>query len=198
MIASCRMIVVAGFVAIVSLIAGTQVSWGQAEKEQGLPNFGRVTDNLYRGGQPTSDGFNALHTMGVGIVVDFREKPTDMTTEKREVESLGMKSIDIPWSANHEPSSDQIVQFLDLVRENPDTKIYVHCRRGADRTGAMIAAYRIAVEHKSAADAVSEMHQYHYDWLFRSQLKRYIESLPALLESDPKFANYRPPPATTK
>jgi tyrosine-protein phosphatase SIW14 len=198
MIISCRMIVVAGFVAIVSLIAGTQVSWGQAEKEQGLPNFGRVTDNLYRGGQPTSDGFNALHTMGVGIVVDFREKPTDMTTEKRQVESLGMKSIDIPWSANHEPSSDQIVQFLDLVRENPDTKIYVHCRRGADRTGAMIAAYRIAVEHKSAADAVSEMHQYHYDWLFRSQLKRYIESLPALLENDPKFANYRPPPATTK
>jgi len=198
MIASCRMIVVAGFLAIVSLIAGTQVSWGQAEKERGLPNFGRVTDNLYRGGQPTSDGFNALHTMGVGIVVDFREKPTDMTTEKRQVESLGMKSIAIPWSANHEPSSDQIVQFLDLVRENPDTKIYVHCRRGADRTGAMIAAYRIAVEHKSAADAVSEMHQYHYDWLFRSQLKRYIESLPALLENDPKFANYRPPPATTK
>jgi len=193
-----RLIVVIGLLAVVSLIAATQVSWCQAEKERGLPNFGRVTDNLYRGGQPTSDGFNALHAMGVGIVVDLRETPTDMVTEKRQVESLGMKSVDIPWSANHEPSSDQIVEFLDLVRANPDTKIYVHCRRGADRTGVMIASYRVAVEHKSVADAVSEMHRYHYDWLFRSQLKRYIESLPGLLQNDPRFANYRPPPSATK
>jgi tyrosine-protein phosphatase SIW14 len=198
MITSCRIIVVIGVLAFVSLISGAQVSWCQAEKEQGLPNFGRVTDNLYRGGQPTSDGFSTLHGMGVGIVVDFREKPADMATEKRQVESLGMKSVDIPWSANHEPSSDQIVEFLDLVRTNPDTKIYVHCRRGADRTGAMIAAYRIAIEHKSVTDAVAEMHRYHYDWLFRSQLKRYIESLPALLQNDPRFANYRPQTPATK
>ena len=188
-----RTIVVIGFLAVLSLIAGTQVSWCQTEKGlRGLPNFGRVTDNLYRGAQPTSDGFKSLHTMGVGIVVDFREKPTEVTTEKREVESLGMKSVDIPWSASQKPSSAQIVEFLDLVRANPNTKIFVHCRRGADRTGAMIAAYRVAVEHKSAAEAVSEMHQYHYDWLFRSQLKRYIESLPGLIQNDPQFANYRP------
>jgi tyrosine-protein phosphatase SIW14 len=196
---SYRMIVVTGFLAVALLIAGTQVSWCQKTKEpRGLPNFGRVTDNLYRGGQPTSDGFNALHAMGVGIVVDLREKPTEVATEKRQVESLGMKSIGIPWSANHEPSSANIVEFLDMVRANPDTKIYVHCRRGADRTGVMIAAYRIAVEHTSVADAVSEMHRYHYDWLFRSQLKRYIASLPGLLQSDPQFANYRPQPSAPK
>jgi tyrosine-protein phosphatase SIW14 len=198
MITSCRIIVVAGVLAFVSLISGAQVSWCQAEKEQGLPNFGRVTDNLYRGGQPTSDGFNALHAMGVGIVVDLREKPTDMATEKHQVESLGMKSVEIPWSANHEPPTDKIVEFLDLVRANPNTKIYVHCRRGADRTGVMVAAFRIAVEHKSVADAVSEMHRYHYDWLFRSQLKRYIQSLPALLQNDPQFANYRPQPSAAR
>jgi tyrosine-protein phosphatase SIW14 len=195
------MIAVTGLLAVVWLIAGTQVSWCQADKDQepkGLPNFGRVTDNLYRGGQPTSDGFNALHAMGVGIVVNLRDDRTEMAIEKREVESLGMKSVEIPWSANHEPSSAQIVEFLDLLRANPDTKIFVHCRRGADRTGVMIAAYRIAVEHKTVAEAVSEMHRYHYDWLFRPQLKRYIESLPALLQTDSEFANYRPQPSTTR
>ena len=139
-----------------------------------------------------------MHAMGVGIVVDLREKPAEVVSEKRQIESLGMKSIGIPWSANHKPSSAQIVEFLDLVRANPDTKIFVHCRRGADRTGVMIAAYRIAVEHKPAAEAVSEMHQYHYDWLFRSQLKRYIDSLPGLIQNDPQFANYRPPPSGAK
>jgi protein tyrosine/serine phosphatase len=194
-----QQIVVAGLLAVVSLIGGTQVSWCQAEKEpRGLHNFGRVADNLYRGGQPTSDGFDSLHTMGVGIVVNFREAGAETTTEKHQVESLGMKSVDIPWSANRDPSSAQVVEFLDLVRANPDTKIYVHCRRGADRTGVMVAAYRIAVEHKSVADAVSEMHHYHYDWLLRSQLKRYIESLPGLLQNDPQFANYRPQPSATR
>jgi len=196
---SRRTIVITSFLAVVSLIARPQISWCQTEKEpRGLPNFGRVAENLYRGGQPTAEGFKSLHAMGVGIVVDLREKPAEVVSEKRQIESLGMKSIGIPWSANHKPSSAQIVEFLDLVRANPDTKIFVHCRRGADRTGVMIAAYRIAVEHKPAAEAVSEMHQYHYDWLFRSQLKRYIDSLPGLIQNDPQFANYRPQPSGAK
>ena len=194
-----RIIVVAGFLTVLSLIAGTQASWCQTEKElRGLPNFGRVTENLYRGRQPTSDGFNTLHAMGVGIVVVLREDGTEIPTEKRQLESLGMKSIEIPWSANHESSSAQIIEFLDLVRANPDTKIFVHCRRGAERTGVMIATYRIAVEHKPVAEAVSEMRRYHYDWLFRSQLKRYVESLPRLLQNDSQFASYRPQPSGTR
>jgi tyrosine-protein phosphatase SIW14 len=190
-----RRIVVAGFLGVIWLIAGTQASWCQSEKElRSLPNFGRVTDKLYRGGQPTSDGFKELHAMDVRIIVNFREDRAETANEKREVESLGMKYVGIPWSANHEPSSAQIVEFLDLVRSNPNTKIFVHCRRGADRTGVMIAAYRIAVEHKSVAQAVTEMRQWHYDWLFRPQLRRYVESLPELLQKDPQLAAYRSQP----
>jgi protein-tyrosine phosphatase len=194
-----RMIVVTVFLAVVFIVAATRVSWCQTEKElQGLPNFGRVTENLYRGAQPTSDGFNALHAMGVGMVVNFRDDRAEMATEKHQVEFLGIKYIEIPWSANHEPSSPQVVEFLDLVHANPDTKIFVHCRRGADRTGVMIAAYRSAVEHEPVAQAVSEMHRYHYDWFFRSQLQRYIQSIPELLQNDPQFANYRPQPSGTR
>lgn len=188
-----RLIVVPAFLAVVSLLTGTQVSHCQTDQQlKGLPNFGRVTENLYRGGQPTSDGFNALHAMGVGMVVNFRENRAE--TEKREVESRGMKYVGIPWSASHQPSNTQVLEFLDLVRANPNTKIFVHCQRGADRTGVMIAAYRIAVEHEPVAGAISEMHRFHYDWLFRPQLKRYIESLPELLQKDPQFADYHPQP----
>jgi len=192
---NCRKFVAGRVFAVVLLIAGTQVSWCQTEKElRGLPNFGRVTESLYRGGQPTSGGFNALHAMDVRIVVNFRDNHAETEKEKHEVESLGMKYIGIPWKASHEPSSAQIVEFLDSVRGNPNTKIFVHCERGADRTGVMIAAYRIAVEHKPVAEAVSEMRQFHYDWLFLPHLKRYVESLPELLQKDPQFASYRPHP----
>jgi len=175
--------------------AGWQVSPAQtASGVHGVPNFGQVTDNLYRGGQPTVTGFESLRGMGVGMVVNLRDERDERADEKREVESLGIQYVGIPWNATHSPSSTQVVQFLDLVRANPNTKIFVHCRRGADRTGVMVASYRIAVEHKPAADAVSEMYRFHYDWLFLPHLKRYVASLPGMLQNDPQFAAYRPQP----
>lgn len=189
-----RKIVVSSFLAILLLVAGAQVAWCQpAERPHGVPNFGRVTNNLYRGGQPSLDGFNTLHAMGVGIVVNFREESGETAAEKRAVESLGIKYVGLPWSAIGKPPNAQVLQFLNLVRSNPNTKIFVHCHRGADRTGVMIAAYRIVVEHEQVTQAVTEMHQFHYDWLFLPQLKRYVEQLPGLLQNDPQFAEYRLP-----
>src|ERR1700747_2859969 len=39
---------------------------------QGVPNFGQVTASLFRGAQPSDDGFGVLAKMGVGIGVDLR------------------------------------------------------------------------------------------------------------------------------
>lgn len=189
-----RKIPVSGFLAILMLLTGAQVALCQpAERPNGVPNFGRVTDKLYRGGQPSLDGFNTLRAMGVGMVVNFREESGETAAEKREVESLGIKYVGIPWSATRRLPTPQVLEFLGLVRANPNIRIFVHCRRGADRTGLMIAAYRISVEHESATQAVTEMHEFHYDWLFLPQLKRYVERFPGLLQNDPQFAEYRLP-----
>jgi tyrosine-protein phosphatase SIW14 len=183
-----RMVSVAGILAVGALASGARCQTGK--DIQGLPNFGRVTDTLYRGGQPSLAGFSALQAMGVGIIVNFRDERMEMATEKRQVESLGIKYIGIPWSAIHEPSTAQVVEFLDLIRANPKAKIFVHCRRGADRSGVMVAAYRIAIEHKTVAEAVSEMHQFHYDWFWLPHLERYVKSLPVLLQKDAPFTAY--------
>jgi tyrosine-protein phosphatase SIW14 len=171
--------------------------WSQSNSQtvtraKGIPNWGQVTDTLYRGGQPVAAGFKSLQQLGVGIVVDFRDEPEEIASERREVEGLGVRYVSIPWSGNRYPSNPQVVEFLDLVRANPQTKIFVHCKRGADRTGVMIAAYRIAVEHKTAADAVAEMHQYHYDHFWLPQLERYVRTLPQTLTGDPLFGSYAP------
>ncbi len=180
-----------------ALFGGAQAQAHSAHSQQSkaaaaLPNFGRVTDTLYRGAQPSQAGFGALQQMGVAIVVNFREEPWETSTEKREVESLGMQYVGIPWKGKHTPSNAQIVQFLDLVRANPQAKIFVHCQRGADRTGTMIAAYRIAVEHEAVPDAVSEMYRFHYDHFWLPQLERYVDSLPHLLQTDKLFSGYAP------
>jgi tyrosine-protein phosphatase SIW14 len=168
-----------------------QVSWaGTAKPVAGLQNFGQVSDTLFRGAQPSPLGFTALKQMGVAIVVNFRNESDEISAEQREVESLGIKYVTIPWSGSSEPSNAQVVQFLDLVRTNPQAKIFVHCQRGADRTGVMVAAYRLAVQRLTVADAVAEMHKFHYDHLFLPQLERYVKSLPDLLRSNPQFSAY--------
>jgi protein-tyrosine phosphatase len=76
------------------------------------------------------------------------------------------------------------------VRDNPQAKIFVHCQRGADRTGTMVAAYRIVVEHESTGDAIGEMLRYHYAHFWLPQLERYVASIPQLLQTDKSFSAY--------
>jgi protein tyrosine/serine phosphatase len=189
---------VARIFAVVVLLAATQSAWSQAKssfqepiRADGVSNFGRVSDQLYRGAQPSSVGFNTLHNMGVSIIVNFRDE-VDPAGEKREVESLGMKYVGIPWSAFSNPSDAQVVQFLDLVRANPQAKIFVHCQRGADRTGTMIAAYRVVIEHQTPQDAVSEMYKYRYAHFFLPHLQHYITSLPNTLQTNAAYSAYAP------
>ncbi len=168
-------------------------SWSREnQNSNGIENFSQVSQTLFRGAQPSAAGFTKLRDMGVAVIVNFRDEADETANEKKQVESLGMKYVGIPWSGRQYPSSAQIIQFLDLVRTNPQTKIFVHCARGADRTGTMIAAYRIALEHQTVANAVSEMHQFHYDHFWLPQLERYINSLPHLLQTDTLFSAYAP------
>ena len=174
-----------------SLVVSTGVLRSQASQRLGgLSNFGYVTDTLYRGAQPSPAGFETLRRIGVSIVVNFREEAGETVREKHEVEALGMRYVGIPWSGRHTPTDSQVIEFLDLVRSNPHVKIFVHCERGADRTGTMIAAYRIAVEHKSVVDAVSEMHQFHYAHFWLPWLEKYVSNFPSLLQTDARFAAY--------
>src|SRR5437016_189280 len=90
---------VASIFAAAILFSGVLPSWAQSNQSpNGVGNFGRVTDTLYRGAQPSNSGFTALHQMGVSIIVNFRDERDETAAEQREVESLGMKYVGIPWS----------------------------------------------------------------------------------------------------
>jgi hypothetical protein len=58
-----------------------------------------------------------------------------------------------PWH----PEAEEVVRFLKIVTDPRRTPVLVHCQHGADRTGTMIAVYRIAVQGWSKAEAIREM-----------------------------------------
>ena len=157
---------------------------------KGLPNLGEVTPTLFRGSQPTKEGFKQLAKMRIAIVVDLRG---DRKGERDAVRMLGMQYVPIPWFCMR-PKDVVIAQFLILLRDNPGKKIFVHCNTGIDRTGMMIAAYRIAEEKWTADEAMKEMKAFGFSRFHETiclGLSSYEERFPEEFASDPVFQSLR-------
>ncbi len=165
---------------------------------QGVPNFGKVTAQLYRGGQPSKDGFDELKKLGVQVVVNLREDNTEV--ERSLVTAAGLEYVAIPWNCHH-PANSLAARFLQILRENREKKIFVHCYAGVDRTGLMIAAYRMAEQGWLPEQASDEMRNFGFNFIHRSwchALEAYEESFPQQLTADPSlrpFLTAQPAPS---
>ena len=127
-------------------------SWSVAIDRPGLPNLHRVNENLYRGAQPTAEGMRELHAMGIRTVVNLRKLHSDKDELGRTPlarERIKVRTLKI--------NEGQVERFLRIVTDRTKTPVFVHCLHGADRTGAMCAAYRIVVQGWSKAAAIEEM-----------------------------------------
>jgi len=135
-----------------------------------------VAHGLYRGGQPTTAGFQFLKEMGVKTIINLRAEDN---TESKTVQALGMNYVQIPvdevrpWT-RLSPAS--IAKYFELVNNPANYPIFFHCWRGADRTGTFAALYRIAVQGWDARKAYNEARDIGMRWYFaglRSQIYRF-------------------------
>ena len=109
----------------------------------GISNFDRVDAHVYRGGQPTEEGFQYLAHSGVKTIIDLREPGDRSTAEQAMVTAAGMKYINVPMTGLTPPTDAEITRILAILEDGSTGPVFVHCRRGADRTGAVIGAYHI-------------------------------------------------------
>lgn len=137
----------------------------------GVPNFHRVNDQILRGGQPANEAWPALAKLGVKTVVDLRranEHATD--AEARAVEAAGMRYVNVPMNGIVAPTDEQIVKVLGLFETGP---VFVHCRRGADRTGTVVACYRMRHDGWDNRKAFKEAKSLGMSWM-EVGMKQYI------------------------
>ena len=109
----------------------------------GISNFDQVDAHVYRGGQPTEEGFHYLAKLGVKTIVDLREADSRSQAEQRAVTAAGMTYVNVPMTGLTPPTDAELTRILALLEDSTSGPVFVHCRRGADRTGAVIAAYHI-------------------------------------------------------
>ena len=164
---------------------GPMLAESRAQSRVGIPRFGSVSDQLYRGGQPEGTGFAELKKLGIEIVVNLRHEPDEIARERQLVEGQGMRFVSIPWRGKQDPKAEQISEFLGVLRDNPDRKVFVHCQRGAERTGVMVACYRMSHDQWTPDKALAEMESFGFRGLRFGHLKRFVREFPSLLLSDP-------------
>lgn len=122
----------------------------------GIENFSKVGEHVYRGAQPTDAGFSYLAKIGVKMVIDLRETDQRSSAEERTVTANGMHYVNVPMTGLTPPTEAEISKILALLEDETSGPVFVHCRQGVDRTGAVIAAYRIDHDRWDNARALSE------------------------------------------
>jgi protein tyrosine phosphatase (PTP) superfamily phosphohydrolase (DUF442 family) len=152
------------------------LAFGQAPAPRviaGIPNFHVVNDAVLRGGQPTPAGLENLAAAGVKTILDLRNVGETPKYEKDLVERLGMRYVHVPLRGFHTPPEESMSKALAVLNNNAEGPVFVHCKRGADRTGAVVACYRIQHDGLRNDQALTEARQLGMRW-YEYQLQNYI------------------------
>jgi protein tyrosine phosphatase (PTP) superfamily phosphohydrolase (DUF442 family) len=110
-------------------------------------------------------------------------------SEREEVEALGFRSVEIPLRADlvgsRAPTTDQIQTFLREVTDPANAPVFIHCLRGRDRTGTMVAIYRIEVDGWTNEEALEEMDRYGFHGFYK-QLRNCVRDYRAPRATGPE------------
>ena len=169
---------------VISLVLTAQISaFSQEEAQKAdsgvtIKNFGQMDDRFFRGAQPKENDYRQLAALGIKTVIDLQDSPTDY--EKRDVEALGMKYVNIPMSDKDYPETTKINEFLKLVDDPSTGKFYVHCAGGRHRTGVMGAVYRFNRYNWNYDQVYAEMKKYDfYTRWGHGDMKKFVQDYAA-------------------
>ena len=153
--------------------AGVSFAQNRTSAVTKIKNFGQMNERFFRGAQPKEEDYKYLNSLGIKTVIDLRDDPTPY--EKRDVEALGMRYVNIPMNGKNYPQPGQVVAFLKLVDDAGTGKFFVHCAGGRHRTGVMGAIYRFTHDKWNYDQAYAEMKQYDFYTRFgHGAMKQYV------------------------
>ena len=155
------------------LIGLSVLAWAGDIPVPGIPNFHKINERLYRGGQPTGNAWDSLARLGVQTVIDLRREDEHSTeAEARAVKAAGMRYVNVPMNGNVVPRETDIIIKILRILDSGD-RVFVHCKQGKDRTGTVVACYRIAADGWENRKALWEAKSLGMHW-YKLGMKSYI------------------------
>ncbi|WP_159566996.1 dual specificity protein phosphatase family protein [Budvicia diplopodorum] len=118
-----------------------------------VDNFYQVSDELYRSGQPGAPQMKELEQRGVKSILNLRNFHTD----NNEAKGTQLKLYHVPMEAGR-LTEPQLISALRVMKYAPKPMV-VHCWHGSDRTGLMVAMYRMVYQGWPKDAALAELKQ---------------------------------------
>lgn len=144
-------------------------------KDEHLPNFYRINENLYRGGQPTAEGIKKLAALGIKTIINFRDARDGVHREREAAEANGIRFINLHLSNWFASRDEEIHKIIEVIRNPAHHPVFIHCKRGADRTGTVVAVYRMLHDGWTATQANREAKRHGIGW-WQVWMKDYIKA----------------------
>ena len=149
-------------------------------KSDDLPLLASVDTWLYRGGQPTSEGFKQLKEKGIRTVVNFRDESKWIDWERQKVEALGMKYVSLPWSITRPVKPELLDQFFEVLDRRKNRPVFFHCKHGRDRSGVMtvlaLMRYQKLTEEEAREAALETIHpNFRYRYFVNKKIEFFLK-----------------------
>jgi protein tyrosine/serine phosphatase len=125
--------------------------WAKPLNHTQLANFHQVSPVLYRGAQPTKEGFIKLKELGIKTILNLRF----FNSDKKKLDGLDLQYFEVPMNASN-VKEYQIAAALKIILNPSNQPVFIHCLHGSDRTGIIAASYRIIEQNWSKSDALDE------------------------------------------
>ena len=125
----------------------------------GIPNFLKLNDQVWTGGQPWPEHLPKLKEAGVKVVINLRPPDeSDGQGEAAKVKELGMTYFNIPvvFNAPDELDADDFLKLTDEQLKNGP--VFIHCAVGT-RVGAFWMIRRVVRDGWDYDKALEEANQ---------------------------------------
>lgn len=172
-----RVLLIAAMLLLTISIVPPAVLSGNKESSEEVNNFQKVSAGLWRGAQPSDKNIKSLAQSGAKSIIDLRLDGVGTKHELLTARKAGLNYFHLPMGYSA-PSLSTVITFLDIVTNPRYQPVFVHCRQGADRTGMLVAIYRMLVDGWSYHEAYKEMRSHHFKpWLvnFRATVAHYTQ-----------------------
>ncbi len=137
-------------------------------------DFYEVSPGIYRGGRLDQAGVGRLAKLGVKTIINLEDDMKEVALETTWAKAASITQISSPMSGEWTPDDHQVDTLLAALADPSRRPVYIHCMKGMDRTGIIVALHRVFNEGWTPRAAEHERDAHGFNgWLV--MLDRYFE-----------------------